>query len=88
MSVLVVYRSESEHGRVVEDFLHEFKQRTASDLKTVDPDSAEGADICRVYDIVEYPTIIATNHDGQLRQLWRGLPLPLIDEVSYYVLDE
>lgn len=88
MSVLVVYRAESEHARVVDEFLHDFKQRTARDLTTVDPDSREGAEICRVYDVVEYPTIIATNHDGQLRQMWRGVPLPLIDEVSYYVLDE
>ena len=85
MSVKVVYQSNSEYARAVEDFLYDFKRRTGNDLETVDPDSPEGADICRIYDIVEYPTVIATSHSGELRQMWRGVPLPLIDEVSYYV---
>jgi len=38
-----------------------------------------------VYDIVEYPTIIALSDSGQLQNLWRGLPLPTISEVSFYV---
>jgi hypothetical protein cdiviTM7_02345 len=49
------------------------------------PDSAEGNNFCEVYDIVEYPTIIALSDSGQLQNLWRGLPLPTISEVSFYV---
>lgn len=85
MSVMVIYKSASEHARAVEEFLHDFEQRTARNLEIIDPDSVRGADLCRLYDIVEYPTIVATSNDGQLRQSWRGLPLPLINEVSYYV---
>lgn len=85
MSVMVIYKSASEYARAVEEFLHDFERRTARTLEIVDPDSRRGADICRVYDVVEYPTIVATSEDGQLRKIWRGVPLPLIDEVSYYV---
>lgn len=85
MSVTVIYKAASEHARPVEEFLHDFEKRTGRKLETIDPDTREGADLCRVYDIVEYPSIIATNEDGQLRNSWRGVPLPLIDEVSYYV---
>ena len=85
MSVMVIYKSSSEYARDVTEFLHDFEQRTARTLEEVDPDSQRGAEICRLYDVVEYPTIIATNQDGQLRNLWRGTPLPTIDEVSYYV---
>ena len=85
MSVRVIYKSESEHARAVEEFLHDFEKRTGRTLETVDPDTREGADLCQAYDIVEYPTIIATSDDGQVRNSWRGVPLPLIDEVSYYV---
>jgi hypothetical protein len=84
VSILVIYKPVSEHARDVDMFLHDFEQRTGRKLETLDPDSPHGADICRVYDVVEYPTIIATKHDGQLQNLWRGLPLPLIDEVSAY----
>ncbi len=85
MSLFIFYKSESEHDRDVRDYLREFEQRTSHALETVDPDSAHGIELCEVYDIVEYPTIIATSEDGQLRASWRGLPLPTIDEVSYYV---
>lgn len=85
MSVMVFYRENSEYAREVSGYLKDFERRTAKTLDVVDPDSRRGADLCRIYDIVEYPTIVATMEDGQMRNMWRGLPLPTIDEVSYYV---
>ena len=85
MSVMIIYRSASEHERAVSEFLHDFEKRTTQKLVEVDPDTQEGANICSLYDIVEYPTVIATTIDGQLRNMWRGVPLPTIDEISYYV---
>lgn len=85
MGVMVVYRPASEHTRSVVNFLHDFEQRTHRKLEEVDPDSRRGVEICDIYDIVEYPTVVATAGDGRLLNAWRGLPLPLIDEVSYYV---
>jgi hypothetical protein len=85
MSVRVIYQPVSEHARVVEEFLHDFEKRTGRKLETVNPETREGAELCEVYDIVEYPAVIATSEDGQLRNSWHGVPLPLIDEISYYV---
>lgn len=85
MPVMVLYKSSSEHARDVIDYLHDFEQRTGHTLETIDPDSRRGADLCRLYDVIEYPTVIATTSDGQMRNMWRGIPLPTIDEVSYYV---
>lgn len=85
MKVSVIYKEESDHAREVFDYLRDFKRQTGHDLETVDPDSAAGADFCRTYDIVEYPSIVALSSDGQLQNLWRGRPLPTISEISYYV---
>ena len=84
MKAYVVYRVESDHARAVSDFLRDFERRTSRKLEVVDPESAQGSAFCETYDIVEYPTIIATDDNGVLQNQWRGLPLPLIDEVSYY----
>ena len=84
MKVMVMYKSESEHGRVVEDYMRDFHRQTGRELGTIDPDTKEGADMARVYDIVEYPSIMAMSDDGRLQNSWRGLPLPTISEVSYY----
>ena len=84
MRVVMMYRALSEHRRPVEDFLYEFERRTGKVIETLDPDSREGTDFARTYDIVEYPTMIAMSEDGQMQSMWRGLPLPTLSEVSYY----
>ena len=84
MRVVVVYKSESDHAREVTDFLHDFGRQTGRVLEELNPESPEGDAFCRVYDVVEYPSIIALSDDGQLQHLWRGRPLPTISEVSFY----
>lgn len=84
MNAMVIYKPDTDYARTVEDFLRDFFRQTGTELKTLNPDTAEGTELCRVYDIVEYPTIIALSDNGQLQNSWRGLPLPTINEVSYY----
>jgi len=85
MRVAVIFKEESDHAREVLDYLRDFERETGHELETINPDSRDGADFCRVYDIVEYPTIIALDDAGTLQNLWRGRPLPTISEISYYV---
>lgn len=85
MKTIVVYKEQTDYAREVTDYLRDFKRQTGHDLETMDPDSPDGADFCRSYDIVEYPSIVALSDDGVLQNLWRGTPLPTISEVSYYV---
>ena len=85
MRVVVVYKEQSDHARTVTDFLRDFKNQTNHDLDVIDPDTADGTMFCETYDIVEYPTIIALSDSSALQNLWSGLPLPTISEVSYYV---
>lgn len=85
MKVVIVYKDNSDHARVVLDYLRDFERQTGRKISTIDPDSLEGIDICRAYDIVEYPSCIAMSDQGASLNIWRGLPLPTINEVSYYV---
>ena len=84
MKTYIVYRSNTEYERDVIQFLREFERQTGHQLERIDPDTRDGATKCNVYDIVEYPSVIALNAEGALQSVWRGLPLPLISEVSYY----
>lgn len=85
MRVRLIFKDETDYARQVLDYLRDFERQTGHILETVDPDTPDGAQLCRAYDIVEYPTIVATSDDGQVQNMWRGLPLPTISEVSYYV---
>lgn len=85
MRAVIVYKYESDHARPVLDYLRDVERQTGHELEVIDPDTRDGASFCRVYDIVEYPTVIALDDRGGLQQVWRGLPLPTISEISYYL---
>jgi hypothetical protein len=85
MRVVVVYREDQDYSRSVIDFLHDFKKQTGHDLETMDPYSAAGTLFCDTYGIVEYPTVLALSDSSTMQSMWRGLPLPTISEVSFYV---
>lgn len=85
MRVIIIFRDNTDHAHPVLDFLRDFEHQTGHVLETMDPDTAEGMHFCDTYGIVEYPTLIAISDDGVMQNMWRGLPLPTISEVSYYV---
>lgn len=86
MRVICVWRRESDYGRTVEEWLTEFERRTGVEIESLDPDTREGESICRAYDIVEYPTIIAIDNNGGVLSVWKGRNLPTFDEVNYWVM--
>jgi len=81
----VVYKDGTDYSRTVSDFLRDFEHQTGHILELMDPDSPEGTHFCETYGIVEYPTIIALSDSSELQNSWSGVPLPTINEVSFYV---
>jgi hypothetical protein len=85
MKVLVLYRPVSEHGRIIENFIREFKRRLNSDrLEVFDIDSRDGSATASLYDIMQYPAILVIADDGFMQKSWTGDNIPLIDEVAGY----
>lgn len=85
MRVVVVYKEQRDYTRTVIDFLRDFYHQTGHELETLDPETKEGISLTASYDILEFPAIVAIADDGTLQNIWKGLPLPTISEVSYYV---
>ena len=84
MRIVVVYRDASDHGREVREYIDDFKRQTGLEIEQMNSEDSRNQFFLQAYDIVEYPTILAIADDGHLLQMWRGRPLPLIDEVAYY----
>ena len=40
--------------------------------------------LAQLYDIMQYPTVICIDDSGLMQNMWPGLPMPTISEVSYY----
>lgn len=84
MRVICVYRDNQDYSRSVSEWLEDFRRRTGREIEVMDPD--RNTKFCETYDIVEYPTIIALGEQGDVRAMWRGRSLPLMDEVNYYMI--
>lgn len=85
MRVVAIYKQQSDYTREVEEYLFEFKRLTGHDIEPMDPETPDGISFCDAFGIVEYPTLIAVSDDGQMQNMWRGMPLPTMSEVSFYV---
>ncbi len=86
MKALILYRPNSEHERAVIDFEHDFTRRTQNKLEMISLDTREGANMAELYDVVQYPAVIAVDNQGKLLKLWQG-DVPLINELSYFTHD-
>ncbi len=85
MRVVIIWREDTDYARTVIDWLHDFERFSGKQIESLSPDEPEGESLCRVYDIVEYPTMIAIDANGSLLQMWRGTDMPRIGDVSYYL---
>ena len=85
MKVLVLYRPNSEHGRLVEEFIHDFQQRYQdARLEVLNIDTRDGSATASLYDVMRYPAILVVQGDGYLQKSWEGDHLPLMDELVSY----
>jgi len=85
MNLVMLYRPNSEFSRTVESYVHEFEQTKKHKIELMSLDTREGADIAKVYDIVQYPALLARRESGELLKDWQGPYLPLMNEVAGYI---
>ena len=84
MRTVCIFRQNQDYSRSVNEWIENFHRQTGHEIEVMDPD--ENVNFCETYDIVEYPTILALGNNGEVRALWRGQNLPLINEVLYYMI--
>lgn len=83
----MLYRPNSEHGRVVEEFIREFQFRNGDrQLEVLNLDSRDGIAMATLYDIVQYPAVMVLQYDGSVQKIWMGEQMPLMDEVASYAM--
>jgi hypothetical protein len=85
MKLLILYRPNSEHDRMVEEFIHNYQTRHQTDhLEVLSLDTREGSATAELYDVVDYPAILVLQTDGYAQKIWQGSQLPLMEEVAGY----
>ena len=86
MKLLVLYQPKSEHARLVEEYLDDFRRLYPNvDIEVLDAESVEGVNKCQLYDILEYPAFLVIGRDNTLQNMWRGKMLPQKQEIVTYL---
>lgn len=87
MKIIILYHPQSDHSRTIEEYVHDFAGRNPEvPLEAISVDTRDGANMATTYDVAVYPSMLAMRENGELAQLWQGLPLPLMNEVAYFAL--
>ena len=84
MKVVVLYHPQSDHGRLVEEYAHDYERSRDRKLELVSLETRDGAYTANLYDITRYPAFVALSDEGILLNHWEGMPLPLMNEVDAY----
>jgi hypothetical protein len=84
MRIVIVWNEQTDYAREVREWLDAYKHDGGGKIEHLDPETKAGADFAEAYDIVEYPTILALQNDGKVSAMWRGTPLPQVEQVMYW----
>lgn len=86
MKVLILYKPNSEHDTPVQAYAREFEHRSGKTLELVDAESVQGVELAKLYDVLQFPTMVATEEDGQFIQAWPELDKwPTMSELTFYI---
>ncbi len=69
---------------MVESFARDFSRQVGRKLELISLESRDGSSTATLYDVVQYPAILALSDAGEVLRMWQGPILPLMDELAYY----
>lgn len=85
MKAVILYKPNSESESSVQSYVREFARETGKTIALVDSDSIQGAEIAKLYDIVQFPSIVVFRDDGSYIESWIDREKwPTISELSFY----
>lgn len=84
MKICMLYHPESEFSRMIEEYSRDFERTRGKAIELVSLETREGAGMAKLYDIVQYPALLAIREDGSLMKNWEGDQLPLMNELAAY----
>jgi len=86
MKLLVLYKPKSEYARMIEDYLTDLgRQYPSVNIEVLDAESIEGVSKSAIYDILDFPALVAVTEDGSVLNMWIGQMLPQKQEVIGYL---
>ena len=85
MKAVILYHQNSEFTRSLEAYVRDFATQQNQTIELVSLETVKGADLARLYDIVQYPALLVMQDNGALVKDWQGSQMPLMSEVAGYL---
>jgi hypothetical protein len=85
MKAVILYHPDSEFSRSVEEYAAYFKRFHSQELELLSLETVEGSEAAKLYDILEYPSLLVIRETGEVMKVWQGTSMPLMDEVAAYL---
>ena len=85
MRVIALYDPKSEQARALEELNRELARRGSSMVELLSTETIDGSEMTQIYDVMQYPTLLALDSRGQLQFMSSDGTIPLINDVSYYL---
>lgn len=88
MRAVLLWNEQTDYASEVREWLGDFEHDTGkgSKIEQMDPETMAGSDFASVYDVLQYPAVLILDDDnGRVLKMWKGTPMPQIDEVSYWL---
>ena len=87
MRLVVVMREKRDYSREVYMWLGDWDRRNPGlQPEIIDPDSRDGVGFITAYDLLEFPAVIVLRDDGSVVHMWKGTPMPGLDEVRGHLV--
>lgn len=86
MKIVLLWNEQTDYASEVREWLGDFDHDTgrAHEIRQLDPETMKGGDFAEAYDILQYPAVVVTGDDGRVMKMWKGTPMPQIDEVAFW----
>ena len=70
----------------METFIRDLQHQhdVGNKVEVLSVDTRDGASTAALYDIWQFPAILALAEDGRVLNTWQGEQMPLMDEVAAY----
>jgi hypothetical protein len=85
MRVFCLYRPNTETERAVLELNHELERRSNLVLELISVDTVEGDHLAEIYDVLQFPAVVAVDSNGIMQRSWSDGSLPLLNEITYYM---
>lgn len=83
MKIYLFYRPQVGMDLAIDTFL-KLLDRHKSKLQVINVDSRQGDQLSRLYDLMDYPSVVVVRDDGVQVESWQG-KLPYLEDLNPYL---